>query len=992
MPNPIITPYATPNTAYQVSDSDTAYYDLSLSNLGDVAEFIVSVPNGAEVSIWALAVANPWSPSPADTRTLFNGSTWSGASLAGWSISVSPGTPAVISVSQGSGPAAGSLRLRITNIRTLAPTGTASLTAQTNAETVRIVADPSISGTPPATGSVVFEGNDFVLGATLAVTEQHGVVPAIFGALPAVTGGWTPDPSELAIAALLGTSPTFHAPGVYENTPVGFALLAFYDFNGSGTFDAGEPSNDAHVELTIQRANHRMILALDSSGSMGGTLQQGDSLSRWDAAVRAAHVWVDVFSAMRGGQGQKVGILTFEHDGCAWEVAAQSSDIRLRNPSNGAGINTLEDVSAYATRTNLNVGDTGSCTPIGDAVVKAAQALVGTANGINTPSPQASDYLSLVVLTDGYENSGNVTIRNSAPAGHPGVATLTNRLAQSEFDALDSDRFKLYTIGVGSSVDEDALDAMPSTTVPSGSGHGYYRLALDLADFGDVLGQMLGDTIDAQQVEVSVGGTEATFDLNPGERRLVVVVPWDVLTHTIKLSHRAQGSSDPWTDLVVGTHVVLSQRVHHGMITVDLPAVFDGSAPARQWRVQHLSGSTPQTLSAVLAYVDLHVKAFLTFDRESYRTGQPIELRCELREGSRAIEDAVIRVEIDAPGTGLGTYLSTHTPALAAVPITQLGSFFGNAAVPVFSTRASHVDPATGAVVGKTRGDPLAPKAALFQAFLAEDKLRDLPRAVRPRFADGTDRLHAVPGKRGSFANAFDRSFKEGTYTFRVVAEGKLADGSRFSRKLSVSKWVGVRPSVTASNVGTIALPSPGDGRLALWVAVQPLDERGEYLGPFRESEVVFHTTAGSFEGDVVSTVDGTYYRKLVYAPGDMPVIQVSVAGTPLRPTLTFEPDLCLGFDEICRHFQACKHHFVGLVECTVHVKGLFHCATGLKGSFGRLCKALTRKCCASSAGKPQPAGPTKAKSDPRGAPCRPCEEQAAANAYRPAPPKRYES
>ncbi|HEY8944451.1 MAG TPA: vWA domain-containing protein, partial [Polyangiaceae bacterium] len=677
MPNPTITPYATPTTAYQVSDSDTAYYDISLSNLGDSAEFLIQVPNGAEVTIWALGVpGDPWAPAPADTRTLFNGSTWTGATLAGWSLVVSPGAPAVISVNQGAGPSSGSVRIRVTNIRNASPTATCTLTAQFNADTVRILADPRISGTPAPTGITLFEGTDFTLTATVSVSEEHGVVPVVFGALPAVTGVWEVDPNNLAIEEPTGLNPVFHAPGVYEDTDVGFTLQAFYDFDGSGTFSAGEPDNDAHVLLTIQRAHHRMILVLDRSGSMSAKLQPTDEITRWDAALRASHIWADVFLAMRGGEGQQVGILTFEHGGCSWSTAAGSSEIRLRNPSNGANASNLESTGAYTNRTNLNLGSPQSCTPLGDAVVKAAQALVGTATGINTTSPQASDYLSLVVLTDGYENSGLVTVRNAPPNGQPGVSTLASRLNQPEFDALDSNRFKLYTIGVGSSVDEDALDSLPSIVEPSSPSNGYYRLTQDLADFSDVLGQMLGDTIDAEQVGVNLAGNEATFPLNSDERRLVVVVPWGMLGDTIELSQRPQDSDEPWVPISpgAGTGATLFQRVHHGMIVVDLEQAFNGPAPAREWRVRHLSGGDAQSLTNVLAYVDLHVKAFLSVDKTSYRTGEPIQLRCALRAGSKPIKNATIRAEVLAPGEGLGTFLATHGATLGPIPVTQLAT------------------------------------------------------------------------------------------------------------------------------------------------------------------------------------------------------------------------------------------------------------------------------------------------------------------------------
>ncbi len=141
------------------------------------------------------------------------------------------------------------------------------------------------------------------------------------------------------------------------------------------------------------------------------------------------------------------------------------------------------------------------------------------------------------------------------------------------------------------------------------------------------------------------------------------------------------------------------------------------------------------------------------------------------------------------------------------------------------------------------------------------------------------------------------------------------------------------------------ALPSPGPNLFAVWVQVQPRDARGEYLGPFREAELVFQTSAGSFEGEVVSTTDGIYRRRMVYKVGETPVVQVTVAGTPLKPVLTFNPELCITIDELCRHGHACRAHLAGLIEAFAHLKGLFQCTVALKAAIVRVARAFGKGC-----------------------------------------------
>jgi len=94
---------------------------------------------------------------------------------------------------------------------------------------------------------------------------------------------------------------------------------------------------------------------------------------------------------------------------------------------------------------------------------------------------------------------------------------------------------------------------------------------------------------------------------------------------------------------------------------------------------------------------------------------------------------------------------------------------------------------------------------------------------------------------------------------------------------------------VTVSTATTL----PGDN-LSRQIVVMPKDARGEFLGPFRTNEVAFHTTAGSFQGDLVDLPNGSYTRTLVYATNQNPIVTITVQGKPLEPALVEPGHGCL--------------------------------------------------------------------------------------------------
>lgn len=125
----------------------------------------------------------------------------------------------------------------------------------------------------------------------------------------------------------------------------------------------------------------------------------------------------------------------------------------------------------------------------------------------------------------------------------------------------------------------------------------------------------------------------------------------------------------------------------------------------------------------------------------------------------------------------------------------------------------------------------------------------------------------------------FTDTAKEGTYTFRWRIEGNLPDGSRYTRVLVRATWVGVRPDPgLLGAVWTMA----GAG----WtMTVKPKTASGELLGPFRAETIAMTVAHGSFDGDLIDNLDGSYSRAVKGAGWHQPVVSIEIYGTPMNPT-----------------------------------------------------------------------------------------------------------
>jgi hypothetical protein len=872
MPTPAISPANLGATSYTVSNSKSVLADLKLfvPNTGAGPSFQVSYPAGlagAQVALTSGGTSLNLIP-PLDDSATF-------ASRRVISTVTPQGANSVLSCeirALAAGGVAEAWRVTVTGLGGATCTFTQQDNDPADLTITRLMCDPVAKFSVAAgtlSGSTVREKD-----ATVTLTADDATGPAV---LPTVVGGPAPQASyqwgytpaspddDVAITAFNGAcslSPTFvfAAPGVYGSKNLNLQLTCWFDSPCPGP---GLLNNTSDPKpLTIVPRPQYLLLVLDRSGSMAG--------SRWDNAVTAARLLVNTFAAIRAGVGpadDQVGVIVFEDSGCTWH-GPPADPLIAPVPMLALGLPGDVDGSSCA----AVFGPAGTCTPIGDALVEGLTLLN------KLPKGNLAKY-TMVLLTDGYENSGTVKVDPNTPSPASTQPFSTARNAYPDV----TPNLSLYTIGLGGTVQEDVLQTL------AGEGSAVYRAIMDVSELKSGIAQMVSFSQEAMEVTPLAGlpptgdpappaGPCRYFQLDPKVNRLLVAVEWTAATDTLTLDKR-DGTSGNFVPITA----VARQCPEHGFATLDLARVYGGvsQVPATQWRLSHLTGGVRQTIpdDKLMIFVDLNFKADVSFDRPAYRTGQPIVVTARLSEGNRPITDARVGVQLTRPGESLGTFLGTNGVEYRPGP-------------PVFP-------------------DPPAPKQAMLRDLLRRKGWPALPTLTPAAiFADGTNQLyddgHHDDGLAhdGVFANVFKATDKEGTYTWRFLIEARLSDGSVFTRTLTVSRWVGIQVSAPLTTVTLDRTWPRPEGLLAVQIVMRPVDANHELLGPFRASEIRYRATAGTFlpaaelskhladgvafpqpdGAGTFSHYDGRYSRVLVYKEGEKPFVSIRINSTVLNP------------------------------------------------------------------------------------------------------------
>ncbi|MFI6289866.1 choice-of-anchor X domain-containing protein [Streptomyces sp. NPDC051018] len=729
----------------------------------------------------------------------------------------------------------------------------------------RLMCDPVAGFTvsaPTLAGGTVSEGVGVNLAADLATgTAARPTVVGTPAPVPAYR--WTAT-GDLPVPGFPSCSPSPLAvfPTPYVNVPRTVEITEDVWFE---TGCAGPPgmlrTTSAPQVLTIVPRPQHLVLVLDRSGSMSG--------DRWDHARTAAQILGNLYVAVRRGAcpDDRIEQLVFEDTSASWHPVADP----LIQPVLAA----CDIGSAETSICQVDFGSAGSCTPIGDGLVRAIDDLA-------LMPGQAGARFSVVLLTDGYENSGSVRVSPSTPlpAGTSGIQLFSVARQSGAARQRVNQRLSLHTIGLGATVQEDVLDALATQS------QGVYRKVSTAPEVLDALAQTVSFSQGAQRVPVAPGAgpEERRVTLEARVSRLAVAVLWANPLETVELAWRDPGAGGAFTTVAID----VKQCPTHGFTTVDLAALFGGedAVPATEWRIRHLDANgdpLPLPAGDVLVFVDLSVAVDVVFDRETYGTGDPMVITARVRANDGPVTSASVTVELARPGESLGTFLSVN---------------------------GSEYQPSQ-----PSGSDPHAPKAQMLTDLLRRYGWQDGLPVVEPGsiFEDGTNELfddgahHDGEAGDGCFANRYTELDKEGTYTWRVVVRGETPDGSAFSRELTVSRWVGITPDPGHCEVIVDEVTSP-QGLPLTRITVWPRDRNGEYLGPFRPTDVIFRSSRCAFQpaaengdepdphgvrypcrdgGSVLSRYDGGYSRVLDCGPGTANTVSITVRGVELPPVDT---------------------------------------------------------------------------------------------------------
>lgn len=888
MPNPIINPATwAAEATYTTTNTSFVALDINLTGIDeDTALIYLTVPVGGEVVV----LRDPVDWTGAGGISILNGGAWTGAlvDLGDWEISVTtPGVAvtdqATISVASAMSDAGGRLRIILTE---LAGQATVIGYAGDSISIDRVLVEPEIINVQTTPVSVS-EQDEVTLSASVSMTVAENGTPSLaLLAPPDLLSRWQQDPANtialndfLADLVVNETSATatFTAPPIYAPSDLTFNITAALDLDASGTIEISDPQTTEQKVVAIQTINYGMVLVLDRSGSMGSSL--GGGLSKWEAATQAAHAWTDLFRAFRPGEGHLAGVVTFEHDNCSW-IETPAGDITLRDPSDASPLVGLEPLENFGDVNTWDLGTVQSCTPIGDALVKTWKDIQ---TGL-TPDHRAS----VILMTDGYENSGRVTIASDAGLADTTFDAERTTPALNVANDLIGDR--VYTLAIGTFVDDDRLNEL-------GSAY-YQQISNDLNEVIPALGGMLGNVLDAERLTAEVPlEIDPTPPANPlyyrvpaKEQTLVFLVTWKNITDSLEIGWREQNSSDSFATLDPGAlvSVTVTQRGTHGLIRVDINGVVPATQPATEWRLEHISEdleTPPLTHSNALAMVDLVTKVTVGFDQKQYFIGDEINLSCSIRSGGVRVTDATVGVDCARPGEGLGTFLTTNSGRYKKIQVD--------------SSQKPGPDPDQG-------------KGLMFKTLLKALELDNLPVVTPPQFHLFDDGAHGDgQAADGDFADAYTDTVKEGTYTFRFRISGKLADGSQFSRIFTRSTWVGVRPDPGLLNPIWTTIDNVG-GSIISQVTFMPQTAKPEYLGPYRTAAIKIGAHDGELDGPLIDNFDGFYSQRVIHANGVDPILEIEIYGKPMKPTGP-------GIDNIDgKHLTNCWKLWMRAIRCTL--------------------------------------------------------------------------
>lgn len=593
------------------------------------------------------------------------------------------------------------------------------------------------------------------------------------------------------------------------------------------------------------------VIALDQSGSM---LSQ----DKWTSAKRAADFFANTMAALGDPTyfADRIGLVTF-----SW-LCSGGDQTTLEKPLGAVG---AFPVGTYTT----GVGDPqpNFCTPIGEGLAEAFAALKASQSDESVQKERG-----VLLLSDGLQNRPDPTFTPASTGYDPCPAEADFNPCPADTDS----NVPVSTVAFGEGdwqVDTDLLSAI------RGRYMGAFATTYDLTpDVEELKESFINGLEDFYTTNLVYSGAPAAFPLVAGNDKLVVIASWTDPTEAedigVERNDTAQSCDESSRSTAVGFAICV----------VKAPA--GGS-----WEAVAADGTFNHSPDRIFAVIDLRLRARFGVGPVQPGTGDPLLLTAELKDRGRPVlhdpgaHPVRVRVSIETPEEGVGTFASTHEPRTCETIRPMLpkpGVVISAAAA---GPRAASV--ATRAGVAQQGGDPDPPLYQHVQSLLdacnRTGLARDRDSGLELR-DDGTQG-DAVAND-GIYSLRLAPADVAGTYVFRFDVDGTTAEGEPFARTRRLASYVRVKPDLPSSDFGSRVIEQVGNVVVREFYLV-PRDRFGGYLGPGRAQHVDFVRVRGpgAFVGGVIDYGNGYYARKIRYdrTRGE-PVVVPEVYGEPVRP------------------------------------------------------------------------------------------------------------
>lgn len=621
--------------------------------------------------------------------------------------------------------------------------------------------------------------NDLNLRLIEPVTETEHL-PWVLNPLdPADDGDIDPDD---IVAAAPGEDHLNNVEQVQVTNPTGGIWIVRVD--ESGLPEPSQPYSLAS-NLAFSRRELSAVQTIDRTGSM-------DTYGYIDPAKEKAKLFIDLMQP-----GEQVGVVSF----------ATSCDSVVISPSVDYPLQTISPAETEKEEAKDAVDGlvADGCTPIGAGMQLGQGELAGATPGYKR---------AMILLSDGYENRP------------PDVADILPTIP---------DETDIYTIALGTTVDETLLQDIATTT-----GGEYYN-SPTIEDLQKIYLQLHGailnlDALAFTEGELGSGAEEEEeLDVDPLTQEATFVATWlnpdDNLT--IELY-------DPNNNLVSASSSVkiYSDRTYRAYRVLNpIPG---------KWRMK-LIGTNVTSAKAdyvVSGFVDSRLHMSLLPYEIKYLTGDRILIAVKIEADAQPVLGANVQIHGNRPQYWAGNILAT--PEAYGYVVPKTGSE---------TTDLLQTSPA----------DSLSPAAQRFFTIVrgSEKDLLARERFELPLYDDGQ---HGDGSSEdGVYANYLTETELGGDYALTVNASCSVTHIATIREKVfSVFNAININPDYSIVDVKLIRRVIDGD--LDGWkysVKVAPRDQFGNYLGPGHQVLATIAYTDGSRQVKLDDNIDGTYTKEI---------------------------------------------------------------------------------------------------------------------------------